>query len=340
MKALRASIIVAIAGLALACGGPVANDDGEDIASDEEALATYAVFSPPGYPDRPVYLHWPAGLAFRAPAPLLLVFHGGGHDAEKMVKITCPGGRTTSTGCLHRVAERAGFVTAFLSGTQGGAGRTVRTWNAGGGRNGFSCISNYACDTNVDDLDYVDAVLDAIESTLNVDRDRFYATGVSNGGALAHRLACQMSDRIAAIAAVAAGNQFSTTARCSPRNVISILDVHGTGDELWPFDGGTMPMNPGNGIGMYESSEDWARRNGCASTRSITELPDRDARDGTVAYRERWDRCRDGDVELVVIEGGGHTWPSGWQYAPIGDVGRTSRDVNANELIVDFFRTH
>lgn len=101
-----------------------------------------------------------------------------------------------------------------------------------------------------------------------------------------------------------------------------------------------MPANPGFGIGARESTKAWAKRNGCALTPSVKKLDDADPGDGTRVQRETFRNCDHGDVELVVVDGGGHTWPSGWQYKSVAEVGRTSRDVDASTVIVDFFRAH
>jgi polyhydroxybutyrate depolymerase len=313
---------------------------GDEARFAEQALGTTALVLLPSWPARPLFVHLPKNAAGVRPAPLLLVFHGGGHNADKMVRLSCPNGDINSPKCLHVTAERSGFITAYLNGTPNPHLPTIRTWNGGGGAPGFSCVSNLACETRVDDIAYVNAAIDAVIARVNVDPQRIYATGISNGAALAHRVACEMSGRIAAVAAVAGSNQFSTSAPCAPTRGVSVLQIHGTADPMWPFKGGEMPQNPGKGLGAEDSARDWARRNRCNLTPVVRELEDVDPQDGTRARRESFQGCGAGDVELVVIEGGGHTWPSGYQYKPVAEVGRTSRDVDANEMIVDFFRAH
>jgi len=333
LRSAALAITVGVAASVLACSGAVS----DEASTSEAAYGGNHVLRVAGWPLRPVVVHVPPAYAPAAPAPLLLVLHGGGHDAAKMVELTCPRGDVYDAGCLHRVAERAGFVTAYLNGTPNAHAPSIRTWNGGGGRDGFSCVSNLACERDVDDVAYVDAVLDMVEARMAIDPERVFATGISNGGAMAHRLACERSDRIAGIVAVAAGNQFSTTAPCVPTHPVSVLQIHGTDDAMWPFEGGPMPKNPGVGIGARASTDDWALRNGCRPTPAVSGLPDVAPLDGTRARLERHPACVGGaDVSLLVIEGGGHTWPSGYQYQSESKVGRTSYDVDANLLLVEY----
>lgn len=112
-------------------------------------------------------------------------------------------------------------------------------FNAGGGASGFDCIGASACEHGVDDIAYFKALLDDLAKKINVDTKRVFSTSLSNGGAMSHRLACELADRIAAIAPVSGANQFATAAVCTPSKLVPVLDIHGTGDPCWPFGGGS-----------------------------------------------------------------------------------------------------
>ncbi|MDE2496120.1 MAG: hypothetical protein KGL97_19655 [Alphaproteobacteria bacterium] len=301
----------------------------------------------PGWPGRPYIVHIPSGLKSSAPAPVILVLHGGGGTAEKMDRLTCPGGDETSPSCLARMANKKGFVVVYPNGTaREFLGRKLRTWNAGGGEQGWSCVSGLACRNRVDDIAYFKALLNNLHAVVNVDDGRIYAVGISNGAAMVHRLACQMSDKITAIAAIAGGNQFSALQPCRPAKLVAVLGIHGTADPGWPIDGGEIKgglwsrfigATQGRLFSDRQTIADWAARNGC-SPRPITDNLPVLVRDGTSVTRSVYAGCEKGaDVVYYEIVGGGHTWPLGYQYFPVSMVGRTIQNLSANEVMLEFF---
>src|SRR5262245_1348699 len=108
--------------------------------------------------------------------------------------MTCPGGDESREQCLLHLADREGFAVIIPDGTSG-ALLDSRTWNAGGGQNGWKCVSGKACKEGVDDLAYFRALLDDVERAVGIDTRRVYSIGLSNGAAMSHRLACELSDR-------------------------------------------------------------------------------------------------------------------------------------------------
>ena len=297
----------------------------------------------PGWPGRPYDLHIPGGYAPSRPAPVVMAIHGGGANSKNMARLSSPAGNTEDEGSLNKVADRYGFVVVYPNGTSHRAFRNVRTWNAGGGKNGLTCVSEYACENNIDDIGYFRTLLDDLKRAVNVDSTRIYATGISNGAAMSHRLACEFSDSIAAIAPVAGANQFSAVEPCSPPRAVSVLQIHGTDDRSWPYAGGKGgPLSKNHVfVAVPQTISEWVSRNGCNSKPVIERLPDADPRDGTRVKMETYDNCRDrAEVVFYIIEGGGHTWPGGYQYLAERIVGKTSMDMNANEAMLKFFRKH
>jgi polyhydroxybutyrate depolymerase len=179
---------------------------------------------------------------------------------------------------------------------------------------------------------FVLAVLDQVERELPVDRGRVFATGISNGGMLAYRLACDASDRFAAIAPVSAT---LVTDGCSPTVPVSVLHIHGLADGNVPFDGGVptknFQPNPPAYRPVREALDAFVRADGCE--------PDPRVRTRGVVTTERWRGC-DGRsaVELVTIADGGHSWPGGKQMARVLDPPSTALD--ATSAIVAFFAAH
>ncbi len=127
---------------------------------------------------------------------------------------------------------------------------------------------------------------------------------------------------------------------------ISIIAFHGTDDPLVPFNGGTVRGGSAGGVGgevlsATDTAARWARFDGCADRPEVIDLPDVDPGDGTRVQRETYGTCQGGSaVVLYTIAGGGHTWPGGLQYLPAALIGKTSRDIDATQLIWEFFTQH
>ncbi|BFI95560.1 MAG: PHB depolymerase family esterase [Rhodanobacter sp.] len=268
--------------------------------------------------DRSYRVHVPPG-ASDAPRPLLLVFHGGGGTARGMPSLTH----------MDEVADREGLIVAYPQGVD-------RHWN-----DGRDSIKN-----KVDDVGFVRALIDRLEHDDNVDRTRVYAAGISNGGIFVERLACDLSDRIVGIAAVAGTLAQDYAPACHPPRPVSVLQFDGTADPIMPYAGGRVADFGGHGEGGRVLSVDattafWARTDGCTTASTQQRLPVKAALDPTRAYFRSWQGCRNGSaVALYSIRDGGHAWPGGPQYLPKFIVGRASRQLDASEVMVRFFLDH
>jgi len=195
----------------------------------------------------------------------------------------------------------------------------VPSWNAG------TCCGTSARD-GVDDVGFLDAVRARVGAALAIDARRVYATGLSNGGYLSHRLACERADVYAAIAPVAG---VLGVPRCDSTRPVPVLQFHGTDDQLVPYHGGGM----GGGLSAPGTMAFWAARNGCEPTPVVT----LESGDVTCA---RWQGCaRGADVELCTVAGGGHTWPGGPDLI-LPALGRTTDDVDATAALWEFFTAH
>jgi polyhydroxybutyrate depolymerase len=267
---------------------------------------------------RTYLVHVPKSYDGSKPYPVVLAYHGGGSNAEQMVRF-CG---------LSAKADAAGFLAVYPSGT----GRLARalTWNGG------NCCG-YAMENQVDDVAFTRALLDDLATVAKVDAKRVYATGMSNGAILAYRLASELSDRIAAVAPVSGPMGTDT---CRPKRPISVLHFHGTDDEFAPFKGGKGPKSL-SGTDFYSvehSIRAWVRANGCREEPVTVPLPDT-AKDGTKVVRKTYGGGRDGsEVVLIVIEGGGHTWPG--RQPPLRILGKSTKNISANDVMWDFFQKH
>jgi len=205
--------------------------------------------------------------------------------------------------------------------------------------NGGGCCG-YALQNKRDDVGFTRTLLDDLASVANVDTNRVFATGLSNGGIMAYYLASELSDRIAAIAPI--GGPLMMDA-CRPRRAVSVMHFHGTADEFAPFKGG-FGKGPLGRAGITEfrsvdhSIQNWVKANGCDAKPEIVALPDK-ANDGMRVTRKTWSGGKDGsEVVLIEIEGGGHTWPG--MEPPVAMLGKSTKDISANDLMWDFFQKH
>lgn len=293
----------------------------------------------PAFADRPYDVHLPRDYDPAQPVPVVLSIHGGGGNSGAAARGSCPDGDTGSADCLDAMAGREGMAVVYPNGTGSRLLSRVRTWNAGGGTGGWQCVSGRACKDGVDDIAYFRALLDELSRWAAVDPRRVYATGLSNGAAMSHRLACQMSERIAAIAAVGGANQYATTSACAPSRPVPVLQIHGTKDPCWTYEGGKAACAQRDGlakISVDESMRIWATINGCASAGGAEPLA---TEPGITTTRTSWTGCR-AETTLIRVTGGGHVWPGGWAYLGERRIGPMVGGWNANRVILDFFRQH
>jgi len=293
----------------------------------------------PDWPGRPYDLFLPSRYGEVVRVPLIVAIHGGGGNSRAQRRLSCPGGEIRHPGCMNIIADHEGFAVAYPNGTGARFFRNVRTWNAGGGKHGFQCVSGRACRDGVDDVSYFKAMLDDIGTAFQIDTAAVNLTGMSNGAAMAHRLACELPGRVAAIAAVGGANQYATLAPCAAST--AVLQIHGMADPCWSYPGGEISCLGGNSgakAGVAETVKDWARRNRCSGLTEVEKIPARNSDDTSTTIR-RYLQCNK-PVVLYLIRNGGHTWPGGYQYFRESRIGKMSNDFSASEEIVKFFKAH
>jgi polyhydroxybutyrate depolymerase len=209
---------------------------------------------------------------------------------------------------LQPVAEEWGFLYVHPDGTRNPDGDPF--WNATD-----ACCNAY--DQPVDDSAYLEAIIERVRATYNVDPTRIYLFGVSNGGFMAYRMACDHADKIAAIASFASATFLDSTS-CRPSQPVSVLQIHGTADEIVPYDGGELIA--GRPFPSAAATvADWATYNGCGPSRAPTRLRlDLDAGlPGDDTDVSRFDGCPPGGaVELWTVVGGTHILPFTSDFTP------------------------
>lgn len=188
----------------------------------------------------------------------------------------------------------------------------------------------------VDDVKFIDQLITYVLNTYNGDASRVYVTGISKGGFMTSRLASQLHNRIAAVAVVAA--TLNIDEGYDLEKPMPVIYMHGTNDKIIPFNGGKK-----FGRDMYSHEQiiqKWVTLNDCNPTPVITQIPD-NADDGTTVTKKEYANTASGlKVIDYTINNGGHTWPNGRQYAPKFLIGKTTHNLNACQVIWDFFKSY
>lgn len=296
-------------------------DDQNSIAGQDASTIHSVIFA--GL-ERTYRIHIPASYHKANPIPLLFVLHGGGGTGKAMEKLTLGG--------FNKLSDREGFIVVYPEGIG-------KNWN-----DGRDNVKYRAHREKIDDVGFLSELIDHLANKYKVDIKRVYVTGISNGALMSFRLACELSQRITAIAPVAGSMPENLPIRCSPSRPIPVLMISNTDDRLVPWEGGNIRFGRktfGRALSVPETVKYWVNHNQCSASPSISMEPDTDPKDGTRVRKESYDQCRESsEVVLYAIEGGGHTWPGGDQYLPQWIIGKTSRDIDANEVVWNFLRKH
>jgi len=257
---------------------------------------------------------------FNEYSALVFVLHGGGgtgeHTEEELTQYR-----------FNDLAGQHGFIVVYPDGLE-------NRWNDGRKENNPV--------TDVDDVGFLTTLIDTLTTEFVIDEDHVFFTGISNGGQMSYRLACERTDKITAIAPVVSSLHERLYQNCSPSTPISVFLMAGTDDPLVPFHGGKIRIfnqTFGTVIAMNETIQYWISVNNCSTTPIETTLPDTNPSDGcTVTSYEYTEGEKDSRVLYYIINGGGHTWPDGGKYLTESLVGKICYDFNACEHIWAFFQ--
>jgi len=275
--------------------------------------------------NRTYHVHLPPDYNKDVPAPLVIALHGGKGEGRGF-------DRNTTAGTLTAAAAARGVVLVFPEGInkQWCDGRTEMLKDK---------------EKIYDDVGFISKIIDKMIKDYGINPKRVYITGISNGGFMSVRLAMDLSEKIAAVAPVAA--QVSQALKDkTPERPISIMVVNGTKDPLVPFNGGDLRLfgvgrSRGAVLSTAKTIELFVHHNGCGKAPMTIELEDKDPDDGATVVVDKYKDGKDGtEVILLKVIGGGHTWPGGEQYLGSRLIGTVCRDINASEMILDFFLAH
>lgn len=250
---------------------------------------------------REYLLHVPERYDPSVPTPLVISIHGYAEWPAHQMQISR----------WDELADEHGFLVVFPSGTN-----FPLRWRTQAGE--------------IRDVAFIAELIDELSRSYNIDTDRIYANGLSNGGGMSFVLSCQLSERIAAVGLVA-GAYLYPWEECQPSRPAPAIVFHGTADPIVPFQGG-----PSRSFDLpFPVIDEWvatlARHNRCSGP------PQRLAVQGGVQGVQYSDCAA--DVIFYTIEGGGHSWPGG-EALPEWITGTTSQEIDATRLMWDFFQAH
>jgi polyhydroxybutyrate depolymerase len=265
---------------------------------------TYGVHLPLNYADG------------RRKNPVVIYLHGAGGDI----------GSAYQDG-IDKIADKYGFILAIPVATRTLWWQPSSTrWNGGEWEGGECCGA-------ADDVGFISKMIAKLRLQYNVNPNQIYATGISNGGLMVNRLACELSDKIAAVAVVA---PTAIPQNCVPSISVSVMGIHGTGDPCNPYDG-SQPAGACGKVSYTRMSpgevvDAWLNILGC-SQEYTTVYDNGDA--NCISYNG----SNGSEVTFCKVEKMGHTWPSGSQYLPESIVGPVSNDISTDQ-IWEFFQRH
>ncbi len=244
----------------------------------------------------------PAAYDGTTPVPLVFNLHGYGSNNVEQEQY----------GDFRSIADTANFIIVHPMGLIDLFGSTH--WNAFG-------------TSEVDDVGFLSSLIDTIYAAYNIDGNRIYSTGMSNGGFMSHKLACLLSGRIAAVASVTGSITVTEIEECITNHPMPVMQIHGTADETVPYEGNVIFMP------VEDVVAHWVSFNECTNEPITTELPDVDPTDGcTVTHYLYEDGLLGSTVEFYKVTDGGHTWPGS-----AFDIGVTNYDFDASKEIWRFF---
>ena len=263
--------------------------------------------------ERTFFVHLPPSINAQKKFPLVIVLHGGGGSAEGTMK---------QTG-MSAKADQENFIAVYPNGT-GRNDDKLLTWNSG------NCCG-YALDNKIDDAGFLRALIAQLVKDYPIDSKKIFATGISNGGMMSYRLACEASDLVAAIAPVAG----ALNNACNPANPVSVVAFHGTADENVLYNGGAPKKqadpHPRVDKSVAYAMNFWSSRNNCSA------VPQR-VENGN-AVRDEYSGCvGNTSVVLYTLKGGGHSWPGGERMAIFLDP--PFKGISATDAMWEFFIAH
>ncbi len=264
------------------------------------------------------------------PTPVVVLLHGRPSNGGGMALISD----------MNSIADQNGFIVVYPDGLD-------NEWNAQFDISASAVsLSGRSSTLPQDDVGFLRMLTGDIGQDFNIDRSRLYLGGFSNGAFMTHRMACSADDTFAAFAAVGAALYVELSRYCQRSPPTPLLIMHGTGDPSVPYEGVEVVNSQGGDpiritLTVQETVSAFARRNHCSLMGTSTTFAEGGRSPGTHVVRFIPHDCDAGkDIAFYLINGGGHTWPGVEGAMPAEFFGPTNMDINASEVIWDFFSQH
>lgn len=239
--------------------------------------------------------------------PLVFNFHGYSSNASQQMNY----------GDFRALSNEHGFIIVH---PQGELLAGLTHWNVGG----------WTIGSMVDDVGFTESLIDKLSTEYKINPKRIYSTGMSNGGYMSFLLACQASDRFAAVASVTGSMTPEIYNDCNPSHPTPMLQIHGTEDGVVPYEGAFWTKS------IDDVMAYWVTENECDMTSTTTEIPDINTADESTIEKIEYSDCANNVRSIhYKVTGGGHTWPGSIFNSP-----GTNQDLNASEVIWEFFSSY
>lgn len=285
MKASRFILLIAVLFFSLSCKEETSNSSNAEIDYNDFSKRTFEVYVPPTYNEN-------------NPIPLLFAFHGSGGNGAEMRSITA----------FNDHANERYFIVCYPNAAS-------VNWNEG-------CNCNIASRLGIDDIGFIEYLIDKFSENYNIDTTKIFAAGFSQGGFFTNNVVCKLSGKFskAAIVGGAVSRQLSND--CFPSKNTSVLMIQGTNDQAILYNG--IPSGNFSYLSAAGNAEFWADKNGCNNEPLIESIPDKGDPSISVRRDTYLDCDNDASVVLYTVFNGGHSWYK-------------SPDLNSTETIVNFF---
>lgn len=271
---------------------------------------------------RKFIVHIPPNPGNGGPAPLVVFLHGGSGNAQSAQGFTL----------LNLVSNFFGFLAVYPEG-YAPVEPSGFSWADGRGTS--------ADDAGIDDVGFINSLIDTLLTDYAIDSARVYLSGFSNGGFMTQRIACEANQQFAAMASLGSTMDTMLFANCHPGRPVPMLLVMGTADPFVPYAGGPMQGDVTPVVSMDTLVQFWTANNDCQSTLPAEAIPDTDTTDhSTVTRFDNTDCTCNADVRLFRINNGGHTWPGVENASYELLAGETNEDMQAGVELWQFFSEH
>lgn len=258
---------------------------------------------------RSAIIYVPKSYSSSTSTPLVFNLHGSESTAEGQ----------ENNSHMDQTAESNGFIVVYPNGIN-------EQWN-----DGRSYTKSRT--GNADDVGFIKELVKTVSEGMNINSRKIYAVGMSNGGMMSHRLACDATSTFAAIGDVAGAMPTDLKSTCSPAGKIPVIVMHGSSDPIVPIAGGSLNSGRGSVLSTLDAVKYWAGINGVSTSPSSTTTINTTS-DGTTITHYAYGS----QIQFYQVNDGGHTWPGGLQYLRPAVIGLVSKDIDASQVIWDFFK--